>query len=167
MSAARYLIGMGFLLSGILIFSRCDHGLSPADATVVTGISGEITYEDNWPPADSLKDLRLVAFKKFPPRNIVLEVLSGEAIVYPPIDSASLQFYVTSQEYSMELPPDTFEYIVVAQRYGDDVFNDWRAVGQYDTDEDSLPTPIILKENTFLKNINIHVDFENLPIQPF
>ena len=156
-----------FVLVIILVHLKCDHGLSPSDATIITGISGVITYEDNWPPPDSLIQLRLVAFKKFPPQNVIVEVLTGDAIVYPPIDSSSLNFYVNIQEYLMKLPQDTFEYIVVAQQFGSDILNDWRAVGQYDTDSDSLPTTIILKENDLFQNINIHVDFDNLPIQPF
>jgi hypothetical protein len=157
-----------------LVFSfviRCEHGLSPSDAKQipknVNGISGAIIYK-NWPSADSLKDLRLVAFRKFPPQNILTEILNKTAIVYPPIDtSAHLEFYVPFEEYVMGLPPDTFEYIVVAQQYGDNIATDWRAVGQYDTDEDSLPTPIIITEKTFLEGININVDFKHLPIQPF
>lgn len=158
---------MGIALSGIILLLHCDHGLSPSRTPAITGVQGVITYEDNWPPPDSLKQLRLIAFKKFPPQNIIVEVLTGEAIVYPPIDSSSLRYYVDREEYFLKLPPDTFEYLVVAQQFGDDIFDDWRAVGQYDTDEDSLPTPIILKKDTLLQNINIHVDFENLPIQPF
>lgn len=154
-----------------LFVVQCEHGLSPSDAKQipqnVTGISGFILYQ-NWPSPDSLKNLRLVAFRNFPPQNILAEVLSGSAIVYPPIDtSATLKYNVPFEEYTMPLPPDTFKYIVVAQQYGDNIATDWRAVGQYDTDTDSLPTPIIIKENTFLEDININVDFKNLPIQPF
>jgi hypothetical protein len=163
----KYPFILTFIFTIIFLTIECNHGLSPSDAAIITGISGIITYEDNWPPADSLLELRLVAFKKFPPQNVIVEVLTGEAIVYPPIDSSSLNLNVNIQQYLMELPPDTFEYIVVAQQFGSDILNDWRAVGQYDTDSDSLPTAIIVEENDLFQNINIHVDFENLPIQPF
>jgi hypothetical protein len=168
---------MKYLPRGILVLLvflfliQCEHGLSPSDAKQtpkdVTGISGFILYK-NWPSPDSLKDLRLVAFRNFPPQNILADVLSGQAIVYPPIDtSAHLQYDVPFEEYTMSLPPDTFKYIVVAQQYGDNIATDWRAVGQYDTDTDSLPTALIIGKDTFLENINIYVDFKNLPIQPF
>jgi hypothetical protein len=158
-----------FLIS--LFMLRCEHGLSPSDAKQipqnVTGIGGFILYQ-NWPSPDSLKDLRLVAFRNFPPQNILAEVLSGSAIVYPPIDTlAHLEFNVPFEEFTMPLPADTFKYVVVAQQYGDNIATDWRAVGQYGADSDSLPTAIIIGEKTFLENINIHVDFKNLPIQPF
>jgi hypothetical protein len=163
----RYIIPLFVFSSCIFILFDCDHGLAPADSETKTGIAGTITYEDNWPSADSLKNLRLVVFKKYPPTDIIVEILTGEAFVYPPIDTISLAFNVTSQEYMLELPSGTFEYVAVAQQYGDNIFSDWRAVGQYDTDSDSLPTPILLEKNTFLENIDINVDFENLPIQPF
>ena len=163
---------VGILILLIFLFVvHCDHGLSPSDAKQipqnVTGISGFILYK-NWPSPDSLKNLRLVAFRNFPPQNILTEVLSGSAIVYPPIDtSAHLEYNVPFEEYTMPLPPDTFQYIVVAQQYGDNLATDWRAVGQFETDSDSLPTAIIIREKTFLENVNIYVDFKNLPIQPF
>ena len=49
-----------------LFLAGCDHGLAPPSENQRTAISGTITYQ-NWPPADSLKDLRLVAFKEYPP----------------------------------------------------------------------------------------------------
>ena len=60
----------------IVYFSACDHGLKPTEeeSSSITGISGLITYQ-NWPAPDSLKDLRLVVFKNYPPDNIFNEVL--------------------------------------------------------------------------------------------
>lgn len=170
-STMKYL-PLGIIISSILFFLiQCEHGLSPSDAKQipkdVTGISGFILYK-NWPSSDSLKNLRLVAFRNFPPQNILADVLAGQAIVYPPIDtSAHLLYNVPFEEYTMSLPPDTFKYVVVAQQYGDNIATDWRAVGQYDIDTDSLPTAIIIGNGTFLESININVDFENPPIQPF
>lgn len=160
-----------FLIFIFTVFFNCDHGLSPSDAEIVTGIRGVITYADNWPPPDSLKELRLVAFQDFPPGNIFAEIVSGRAIAFPsdPDENASLDFNVHRQEYFMEMPVGTYKYIVVAHRFGSNRFSQdsWRAVGQYDTDSDSLPTQVTLEENTILLNININVDFKHLPIQPF
>lgn len=167
----KHILGFIFPVLIFAVFFNCDHGLSPSDADIVTGIRGVITYEDNWPPSDSLKEMRLVAFQKFPPGNIFAEILSGQAIAFPsdPDENASLDFNVDRQEYFMEMPVGTFKYIVIAHRFDSNRFSQdsWRAVGQYDTDADSLPTAIFLDENTILPNINIHVDFKNLPIQPF
>ena len=149
----------------------CDHGLEPPGENQRTAISGTITYQ-NWPPADSLKDLRLVAFKEYPPLDIFFEITSGQAVVYPPIAAAAglpmnnIEYY----NYVMDLPAGNYAYLVVAQLYGNNITADWRAVGQYDTTGsglDSIPTAIILTENQVLDSIDIHVDFHNLPYQPF
>lgn len=104
-------------------------------------------------------------FRNFPPGNILEEVLTGSAVFSPPDLDTSLPIWVDSTAYSIELDPGEYEYIVVAQQFGE--LYDWRAVGQYDTTpEDSLPTPVTVPANTFLEQIDIQVDFDNLPIQP-
>jgi hypothetical protein len=159
-----------FLLLAIIL-PACDHGLEPPQENRRTAIRGTITYQ-NWPPPDSLIDLRIVAFKEYPPQDIFYEVVNGQAIVYPPISAAvglprnNLEFY----DYTMDLPAGNYAYLVVAQQYGANITTDWRAVGQYDTTGtglDSIPTSIVLDENQILDSIDIRVDFHALPYQPF
>jgi len=165
----KSIIRLIFLILLISFYFSCDHGLAPPEEEIPpepTGIAGTL-YFRNWPPPDSLFDLRLVVFKNYPPTNILGELLSGNAFVYPPLDSTNLPFYVDSLQYLMKLPAGRYEYVVVAQQFGPNLYSDWRAVGQYDTDTDSLPTPIEVKENRLLKGIDVFVDFKNLPVQPF
>ena len=153
-----------------LLFS-CDHGISPTKTekiseTKSTGISGTIFYQ-NW-PQDSLFDLRLVIFKNYPPADIVGEVTSGEAVAYPDISLSSLPFYEDSTEFEVSLDPQVYEYIVVAQQFGPAVFFDWRVVGQYDTTlNDTLPSSIEVFSDSMIRDINVFVDFDSLPGQPF
>jgi hypothetical protein len=158
-------IGLCLLL---IMISGCDHGLAPTEIETddaASGISGTITYL-NWPPADSIKNLKIIVFKKYPPDNIFEEVTTGRAVVYPADFSQSLPQFVDSTGYTFPVDPGVYEYVVVAQQYGG--LFDWRAVGQYDTTpEDSLPTAITVSTNLILDNIDIHVDFNRLPIQPF
>jgi hypothetical protein len=152
----------------VYIYS-CNHGLKPTEPqqSEKSGISGTIFYT-NWPPADSLIDLRLVVFKIYPPENIFEEISAGRAFVYPAIGPENLPFYVDSTKYVMELDPGYYEYVAVAQRYGSDLFTDWLAVGQYDTlFSDELPTSISVISGELLEDINIEVDFDSLPPQPF
>jgi hypothetical protein len=45
---------------------------------------------------------------------------------------------------------------------------DWRSAGQYDiTPQDSLPSAVMIESGVTLEHIDIYVDFDNLPIQPF
>jgi hypothetical protein len=151
------------------LLSACDEGLKPTPTYVPRGtVSGLITYH-NWPPRDSLVDLRLVAFTQFPPLNIVSSVLNGVAVVYPSInDTALVPFYVDSLRYSFQTVAGHYAYLVVAQQFGADIMKDWRVVGQYDLDTNlAVPTAIDVPENGVVSAININVDFKNPPPQPF
>ena len=54
----------------LLLFYGCDRGLVPTEPPPGPGaLSGLITYA-HWPPPDSLFDLRIVAFRDFPPEGI-------------------------------------------------------------------------------------------------
>ena len=154
-----------FLLS---VFS-CDHGLKPLEekSSQMSGISGTISYI-NWPSEENLFDLRLVVFDRYPPGNIFDELGAGRAHVYPAIGEESLPFYADSTIFVMDLEPGYYEYVAIAQQYGSNIFEDWLAAGQYDTLLlDDLPTPILVISGEFLEDINIQVDFDNLPPQPF
>jgi len=168
MKAFRIQTAILILFASISIH-RCDHGIAPMAevATEPGGISGTITYL-HWPDLSTIKNLKVVVFKKFPPGDILQEVVNGDAIVHPPELNQSLPRGegVDSTFYSMEIPGGVYEYVVVAQQFG--TIYDWRAVGQYDiSPQDSLPTAIQVLSGQILTNIDIRVDFDNLPVQPF
>ena len=148
----------------IALLTSCDEGLSPQLEQKAV-LQGEIIYTsgiDSWPKPDSLKDLRAVAFKNFPPQDIMMEILSGTAY----FTQESLPIYVDSSYFSIEIPdaPITLNYIAVAQEYG--TLLEWRVIGIYKSgNSDSAGTLFIDKGET--KKIKIYVDFNNLPPQPF
>jgi len=154
---------------GTLFIQSCDKGLTPPEnqIRISAGISGTVFFQ-NWPSPDSLLDLRLVAFKNFPPQDIFVELLSRQAFAYPAIDDTlSLPLNVDQLDFQFELPAGDYGYLAVAQQFGPNVLADWRAVGQFDLSPDSLPTPLMIPEGQVVKNIFIAVDFDHLPIQPF
>jgi len=153
----------------LLLLVACNHGIAPtgtpSEPENPGGISGHIYYQ-NWPPPADVKNLKLIVFLEFPPDDIFSEVQTGRAIVHPSEFSESLPQFVDSSFYLLQLDPGTYEYVVIAQQY-DGLF-DWRAVGQYDTTPtDSLPSPVTVISDSILPDIDIFVDFNNLPIQPF
>ena len=153
------------MVFAIIFMAACNQGLAPPDKP--TGFEGTIYYS-NWDSAGSVVNLKLVVCKNYPPADIVSEVLSGEAKAYPPELSQSLPINMDSTAYTMEIEAGYYEYIIVAQQFGNNVYEDWRAVGQYDiTPQDSLPAPVTIKDGEILESIDIFVDFEHLPIQPF
>lgn len=161
------IVALGTLAGG------CDDGVKPpADgggggSTSPSAFSGTIHYR-NWPVADSLVDLRIVAFKVFPPGDIVSEVLQGRAVVYPPLgDTALVPFRVDSLRYVAPAAVATYQYVVVAQQYGPNILTDWRPVGQYDLDTIlTVPSPVVVAAGDTTRNININVDFQHPPPLP-
>lgn len=142
----------------------CDGGLKPEPKP---SISGSISFEQNvpWPPADSMKDLRVVAFRTFPladSTGIIDMILSGDAVF-----SESLDMYTDTASYFIELGsiPDTMKYIAVAQQYGS--LFEWRAVGVYTETGDNTQNSMLIIDDNINYMIDIHVDFNNLPPQPF
>ena len=155
-----YFIYIFFLLSTLM---SCDRGLEPEPDTTsyVNGMIHYVDNYDNWLAADSIKDLRVVAFKNFPPTSVLEEVLSGRAY----FTNQSLPTFVDSSEFSLEIAdaPVTLNYIAVVQQFGE--IMDWRVVGLYSIEKDSAAVLEVKQGKTY--NIQINVDFENLPKQPF
>lgn len=159
-----------FVLLSCSVLLSCDKGLEPQSGQSsgrTSAISGLVTYK-NWPSPDSLRDLRIVLFRTFPPGNIIAEVLNGTAVVYPPLgDTALVPFYVDSLRFAFGLPSGVYEYVAVVQQYGPSVTNHWRPVGQYDLDTSlSVPTPVTIPVSDTLRNVDIAVDFIHRPPMP-
>lgn len=162
------------ILLALALLPSCNEGLAPrGESFQITGISGKVFFQ-NWPSADSLVDLRIVAFKRFQrhftPTDIFVQILGDppEAFAFPGLaDTIPLPRNVDELDYQLELPPGRYEYIVFAQQYGPNILMDWQAAGQYDTDTDSLPSALTVQEGQLTRNIFIFVDFKHLPLQPF
>lgn len=154
----------------VLLAASCDKGIEPsASPSLVGTFTGRITFA-NWDSAGALFDLRLVAARGFPlSANVLNEILAGRIVAYPPPnDTSHLPYNVDSVRYAFTLGAGTWEYVGVAQQFGPNLNQDWRAVGQYDLDSNlTIPTPVLVAANETTYNIDIHVDFANLPPSPF
>jgi len=152
------------------IILTCSHGIDPSEPDSKdgdSGISGTI-YFSNWPPEAEVFLLKVVVFYKFPPGNILEQVLTDSAFAFPAELTETLPYGADSTEYEMLLEPDLYNYIAIAQQTGINILTDWRAVGQYQASPfDTLPGPVTVLPDSVLRNIDIYVDFNNLPIQPF
>jgi len=171
----RIRIATLLLLSIVLLWSGCDTGLAPINEP--SGFSGVIRFK-NWPPPDSVRDLRIVAFTTYPTDSagILLTLLSGNAAVYPPNlnASGSLPKFVDSAPYTfttkdgINLKVQQYNYIVVAQLYGPNSFTDWRPAGVYTTEPNTFnPSPVRVLLHRIVPNIDIEVDFHNPPPKPW
>ncbi|MBR9974388.1 MAG: hypothetical protein KFF77_02310 [Bacteroidetes bacterium] len=154
------------ILIMMLFIPACeDHGLAPGTEGDTPGIGGLIRVRSTWPPQDSVRDLRIAAFRSYPPKDILTEVVSGTAVF-----SELLPYGVDSIPYRIqsESMNGVYGYVVVAQNYGPDPFQQWKAVGVYTlTGDVTTPSPVDLASGRFLPGIDVEVDFINLPPQPF
>lgn len=155
------LIIISYLLMG------CDGGLHPPEPIPKSYIAGTVYFINelsDWPPADSVIEIRVVAFKTYPPKDIISEIINKQA--YFTIDT--LPRFVDSARYYIDIPdaPTIISYIVVAQRYG--TIMQWRAIGVWTiTGDKTKPSELNIDWGMHFDSINIEVDFKNLPPQPF
>lgn len=155
----KYLL---FFVLALIVLS-CDGGLNP-EIDRNAYINGKIIFispRSEFPPKDSLKDLRVVCFKDYPPKNIIEDVLTGNAY----FTEQSLSYENDTVPFSIKIsdPPVELKYIVAAQNYGTLV--EWRAIGVYKTGNDTLSKIYVEKGKKY--EIQIKVDWKNLPYQPF
>ena len=159
-------LAMLSLVATMVGISGCSHGLGPIN--VQPGFGGTVRFVSAWPPPDSVLNLSVVAFSDYPPQNIITEITSGHAQVYPPISGSSFPTFVDSASYEFNLDSaSTFKYVAVVMQYGTNLFADWEVVGAYGYSHGAgSPAQVVVPQNTFVNGINIDVDFKNLPPNP-
>ncbi len=150
----------------LFFITACNEGLQPQPPVEKSFISGLITYvngKDKWPPPDSVIEIRVVAFKNYPPKDIIAEITNGNAYF-----TEALPKFVDTSSYMLEIskPPQTIKYLVVAQQYGS--LFEWRSIGVWTLSGDNTkPSSITIEPGKTYTGLNITVDFDNLPPQPF
>lgn len=173
----KYLKVQSALLILMLFAVACDdHGIEPRPETPVdkiSGFSGKVTFVNEWP--DSIKRAFVVVFQNplLTPEDFTvfnLKFLSREI----PLGAASYEYSSLDSAFIPSVPgpfpPGTYAYIAVAQQSTDELSlarKDWFVSGIYYANNDTTqPGPMVIPDSTFVKNINIKVDFNNPPPQP-
>jgi len=160
------------VLSTAFLIASCETGLTPPPE-VEPGFGGTVYFEKGtWPPPDSLLNLWLFASQIYPLDSA--KVFSGLfanpplIYLYPAIDQ-DLPFSVDSVSYAFKLPPASYKYVGVLQRFANEFSaRALRVVGVYGTTgEPPLPIPVIVSEYQFIGGIDIKVNFHKPPPQPF
>ncbi|HPI19007.1 MAG TPA: hypothetical protein PKY56_01420 [Candidatus Kapabacteria bacterium] len=154
----------------ILFFSfliACNEGLAPSEKEQKTSINGIVHYingKNNWPPTDSCFAVRIVAFKNYPPQNIIQELTEENAY----FTLNSLPLFVDSSDFSLEIKnaPVELKYIVAALQYTKDLTSQ-KVIGVWSLNENKFEPSSIVIERGKSYSININVDFSELPPQPF
>jgi hypothetical protein len=161
-----------------LTLIACDGGLAPPPPKppVELGFSGTIYYAPgSWPPVDSLVNLMIFASQIYPlDSSLVSTGLFSDPptiFLYPQIGQ-SLSFFEDSTSYSFPLKSGTYKYIGVLQQLSSDMLTYgirvFRVVGFYrDPLIPSQPGSVVVNDTSQIEGININVDFQNPPAQPF
>ena len=150
----------------------CDHGIEPRSPES-SGFSGTVTFVNAWP--DTIKRAFIVVFEnpllapsdftidnlKFLSREIPLGVQTHE---FSSLDSA----YIPATPGPF--PSGSYAYVAVVQQSTENLSlarKDWFVSGVYYANGITTnPGKMIIPDSTFVKNINITVDFNNAPPQP-
>ncbi|MDD5607381.1 MAG: hypothetical protein PHY57_02630 [Ignavibacterium sp.] len=167
-------IRYGILLFVLLTAACSDHGIEPkAILKSPPGFSGTIRFISEWP--DSIKRSFLVIFKN-PLKSdsdftvLNLKFLSKEI----PLGVQKHEFSSLDSAYIPAAPgvfsSGSYFYVAVVQQSTENLSlarKDWFVSGVYYTNNDTtVPGVLIIPDSTFVKNININVDFKNPPPQP-
>lgn len=154
----------------LLFLAGCDHGGLDPTSVQEPGFSGQIRFQGRRPAADSLKDLRLVAVPYYPIDTtfqlVILKVLDGTIAfgteLTPSVSSDS------PVRYELRVKPNVYPYVAIVQQYGADVFSQWRVVSVYGYSAlHPSPSPVTVRDGELTTSIDLTVDFDHLPPQPF
>jgi hypothetical protein len=160
------------VLSSVFLIASCEPGLTPPPE-FQPGFGGTIYFEGGtWPPADSLVNLWLFASQIYPldSAKVFTGLFANPPLIflYPATDR-NLPFFVDSVSYAFNLPPGSYKYVGILQRYANEFsVRSLRVVGVYSTSSDPpLPIPVIVSESQFISGIDMQVNFHKPPPQPF
>ncbi|MFO7445804.1 MAG: hypothetical protein R6W90_05525 [Ignavibacteriaceae bacterium] len=157
-----------FLFFIILLINGCDKGIAPIPEDERSGFGGTINFIGEWP--DGVTRTHLVVFQNplnsaadfnaFNLKYLGMEIPFGtSSISYSSLDSALVS-----------IGPGSYSYVAVAQSKTPVVSldrKDWFVVGvYYSAGNTSAPGTLMIPEKSFVSDININCNFNNLPPQP-
>lgn len=152
------------LISSLLLLFSCDKGLEPPEVVSSAFLTGKVKFINDWPKQDSVHGVRVGAFKTLPSENIIEEVINGNAL----FNLEPLGYNLDSAEFQFEIDelPIELKYIVVAWQYETELTKQ-RVVGVYNLEGDKTKPASIKLDYGESFNIQIEVDWNEFPPQPF
>ena len=171
-SLRRFLLSAAILAALGALNAGCNEELGPLNED--SGFSGVIRFK-NWPPADSVREMRLIVFESVPTdsSSIIPTLLARRAAAWPalerdfprPVDSLP---YVFTTKTGTNLQVTNYDYVAVVYQFGSNVLTDWRPAGVYSVTPGRFePAPLRVLLHRTTENVDIQVDFHNLPPVPW
>ncbi len=161
------------LIISLALLPCCNEELGPSNAS--SGFSG-VLYFKNWPTTtDSLREMRLIVFDAVPTDSsqILQSLLGGHAAIWPAAGKKFPMFvdslpYVFTTVTGTNLQVRNYEYVAVVFQFGPSLLTDWAIAGVYTVPGTAFtPAPLRVLLHRVEPNINIYVDFHNLPPRPW
>ena len=137
------------------LFSACDNGLAPPENEGRGSISGLLSYEGEWPSADSLRELRFVGMRFIPQDTADFLQLNRMVI------SDTLSRFVAADSFFISnVTTGVYVYNGVAENFGDGII-DWRPIELYLDDGGTF----VVRDNQTTE-VEIVVDLSQRPVFP-
>jgi hypothetical protein len=155
-----------------ILLIGCDRGLEPPPPAEL-GFAGTVYFVGTWPPDSTIISLWIFASQIYPidSTRVISGLLSSPRTIFLyPSMSQSLPTHIDSIDYSFPLPAAVYKYIGVIQQVSaiTNGIRAFRVVGFYKDSTDILQPGIVrVNEEKQVEGINITVDFDNPPPQPF
>ena len=156
-----------------LVFISCDKGLEPsAPVLTVEGFKGTVNFVSAWP--DSAIFTVLAVFQNPLLSAADFNVTNIKFVSNPIVNKPTTFSYNSLTDFLPLLPENIkageYSYVAVIQSASATLSlerRNWYIVGVYYAAGDTTkPGKLVIPSNTVVDNINIRVDFNNLPPQP-
>ncbi|MCK5147797.1 hypothetical protein KAR48_13650 [bacterium] len=140
------------------------HGLEPGTDNLSTpGITGIISFEGSWP--DSTREVRVAALRHFPhglsENTELINFMTTAFLTGDLVFSDTLALFRNQVEYSLDLAPGEYKWIVVAWFPElDDYLQGVKELGAYTntSDETDEPQSITVRDGQRITGININAN---------
>jgi hypothetical protein len=154
-----------FVLFLLCMMNSCDGGLEPPPANQLATLSGVVHFSKPWPPKDSVNIIALVLVQD-PPPFTVASLLAGYGKTVLPI---TLNYLSSDTAFSYTVAPAIYHYLGVAQNYNGAltaIDTAWKVVG-FSHDALDSARSFNLVGGTNISGVDVYVNFDTLPRQPF
>jgi len=157
----------------VMTLTRCDGGLAPPVADK-PGFGGTIRFvRSSWPPADSIFGLWMFTSQNVPSDSsaIFAGLFSDPPTIYlyPGLTASLSEVPVDSVSYAIYPAAATYVYTGIIQQMTPAISaGGLRVVGLYQKPGPGfVPETLRVVASEFITGIDINVDFQNPPPQPF
>ena len=135
------------------------HGIAPTErktAEEMGTIRGKVTFLGTWP--DSTAEVRVAVYGEYPPSNFFADLRAF---------SDPLPLETPACEYTVSLPPGTYEWVIVVWRKEGTFWGPESLIGTYCAGSDTTrPGAVTVVAGEELGGINITADFDRRGVLP-